>query len=105
MNRNENKGTRQKLFFVFIIVAIVLAVILQMLWIPSVQQRILEFGESMIGRSLRRHEKWIGIMKMFAVFASILILTFPFCFYEFKIPSFSHRQEISLKNYICGGGI
>lgn len=104
MNRNENNGTRQKLFFVFIIVAIVLAVILQMLWIPSVQQRILEFGESMIGRSLRRHEKWIGIMKMFAVFASILILTFPFCFYEFKIPCFLHRQEISVKNYICGGG-
>ncbi len=100
MNENENKGIRQRLFFVFLIAGIVFAISLQMLWIPSVQQRILEFGELMIGRSLRRHEKWIGIMKMSAVFGSILILSFPFCFYEFKIPSSFCRQEISLKNYM-----
>lgn len=103
MNRNENNGSRQKLFFAFIIVAIVLTAILQMLWIPSVQQRILKFAEQMIGRSLRRYEKWIGYMKLFAVFGSILILSFPFCFYEFKVPSSSHGQRTSLKNYMGEG--
>lgn len=103
MNRNENNGSRQKLFFAFIIVAIVLTAILQMLWIPSVQQRILKFAEQMIGRSLRRYEKWIVYMKLFAVFGSILILSFPFCFYEFKVPSSSHGQRTSLKNYMGEG--
>ena len=100
MNENENKVNRQKLFFAFLVAAIVFAVSLQILWIPSVQQRILEFGESIIGRPLRRHEKWIGVIKKVAVFGSFLLLSFPFCFYEFKIPSSFCRQEISLKNYM-----
>lgn len=97
MNKKENKESRQKLFFVFLIAGIVLAASLQILWIPNAQQRILEFAESMLGRSLARPEKWIGIMKQFAVCFPLLLLTFPFCFYEFKIPVSSHKQEINPK--------
>lgn len=102
MEQNEIKGIRHRFFFGFLVAGIVLAALLQTLWIPSVQQRILEFGELLIGRSLRRHEKWIGIMKNVAVFGSLLTLSFPFYFYEFKIRDFPCKQEIDLK--IDGGG-
>lgn len=104
MNRNENKANRQKLFFAFLIAGIILAASLQILWIPSVQQRILKFAESMLGRSLARPEKWIGIMKQSAVCFPFLFLTFAFCFYEFKIPASFQRQEITLKKYTGWGG-